>query len=122
MPLKKVALPPPDVGYYRVSLFHHQAKRILTMKESKIQTRHPEAGKKNKAISVEKYQTMKTAILKVLQHAEPTHTELMEKLVRNLKGKFQDNISWYGTTVKLDLEARKIIERTTTKPPHYRIR
>lgn len=92
------------------------------MKEVKIQTLHPENSKKNKSIPVEKYEFMKAAIMKVLQHSEPTHTKLMDELSKDLKNKFPDNISWYAMTVKLDLEARKIIERTRTKPPKYRIK
>jgi hypothetical protein len=30
-------------------------------------------------------------------------------------------VQWYGETVKLDLKARKIIERTGTKPERYRL-
>jgi hypothetical protein len=46
-----------------------------------------------------------------LQDKELTHTELFRQLTKDLKGKFSGNISWYGETVKLDLEARTIIER-----------
>ena len=47
---------------------------------------------------------------------ELTHSELLDKVNKGLKGKFSGNISWYAETVKLDLEARKIIERTSSKP------
>jgi len=42
-------------------------------------------------------------------------------LNKSLKGKFSDNISWYAETVKLDLEGRKKIERTSSKPQKYRL-
>jgi hypothetical protein len=45
-----------------------------------------------------------------------------EKQKNDLKGKFSDNISWYAETVKLDLEARKKIERTSSKPQKYRLK
>ena len=48
-----------------------------------------------------------------------THDELFDRLNKSLKNKFSGNISWYGETVKLDLEARKIIERTSSKPQKY---
>jgi hypothetical protein len=51
-----------------------------------------------------------------------SHTELMSALERKLKGKFDGNVSWYGETVKLDLEARRIVERTGAKPQKYRLR
>jgi hypothetical protein len=41
-------------------------------------------------------------------------------LGRNVKDNFEGGIQWYGETVKLDLEARKIIERTGSKPEKYR--
>jgi uncharacterized protein DUF6958 len=50
-----------------------------------------------------------------LKGKELTHTELQDQLNKSLTGKFSGNISWYGETVELDLEARKIIERTESK-------
>lgn len=91
------------------------------MAEEKILTKHPQ-GKTGRNISKKSYETLKTAILAALRKKELTHTELFEQLNRNLKGKFDGNISWYGETVKLDLEARKIIERTNSKPQRYKVR
>ena len=91
------------------------------MAEEKILTKHPQ-GKTGRNISKKNYETLKTAILSALQKKELTHTELFEQLNKNLKGKFDGNISWYGETVKLDLEARKIIERTDSKPQRYKVR
>jgi hypothetical protein len=92
------------------------------MKEEKIQTLHPQPDKTNKQISLAKYNLIKTHLLSVLKDAELTHTELMEKLYDNVKDIFEGGVQWYGETVKLDLEARKIIERTKTKPEKYRLR
>ena len=91
------------------------------MTEEKILTKHP-LGKSGKNISRQNYETLKKAILSALKDEELTHTELFNQLNKNLKGKFQGNISWYGETVKLDLEARKIIERTSSKPQKYRVK
>jgi len=91
------------------------------MAEEKILTKHP-LGKSGKKINRQKYETLKDAILSVLQDEELTHTELFNKLNKSLKGKFPGNISWYGETVKLDLEARKIIERISSKPQKYRVK
>jgi len=91
------------------------------MAEGKILTKHP-LGKSGKNISRESYETIKKAILAALMTNELTHTELTDQLNKNLKGKFSGNISWYGETVKLDLEARKIIERTSSKPQKYRLK
>ena len=86
----------------------------------KILTKHP-LGKSGKNIDKQKYETLKEAILKELQSKELTHTELFKQLNKRLKNKFSGNISWYGETVKLDLEARKIIERTSAKPAKYQL-
>lgn len=89
------------------------------MKEEKIQTLHPDSGKKNKLISLQKYNVIKENILSILKDSEPTHTELMEKLYADVKETFDGGVQWYGETVKLDLEARKIIVRTKSKPEKY---
>lgn len=92
-----------------------------TKTEKKILTRHP-SGKKGVNISQEKYDLMQKEILSALRKRELTHTELFEQVNKSLTNKFTGNINWYGETVKLDLEARKIIERTASKPPVYRLK
>jgi predicted DNA-binding protein (MmcQ/YjbR family) len=87
-----------------------------------IQTLHPDKNKTNKKISLEKYSNIKDTILKILQSKELTHSELMECLYQKVKDSFIGGVQWYGETVKLDLEARKIIERTSSKPEKYRLK
>ena len=91
------------------------------MAERKILTKHP-LGKSGKNISRENYEAIKDAILSALRNSELTHTELTNQLNKSLKGKFSGNISWYGETVKLDLEARKIIERIGSRPEKLRLK
>ena len=91
------------------------------MAEEKILTKHP-LGKSGKNISKQKYETLKKAILSALRNKELTHTELFSRLNKSLKGKFSGNVSWYGETVKLDLEARKIVQRTSSNPQKYRLK
>lgn len=91
------------------------------MKPAQIQTLHPQPGKTNKRIALEKYNVIKAHILAILQAEQLSHTELMEKLYDRVKDNFEGGVQWYGETVKLDLEARKIIERTGTKPEKYRL-
>ena len=90
------------------------------MTAEKILTKHP-LGKTGKNIDREKYETLKKGILSALRKNDLTHTELFGRLNKSLKGKFAGNISWYGETVKLDLEARNMIERTPSKPQKYRL-
>ena len=91
------------------------------MAEKTILTKHP-LGKRGRNISRQKYDALKKAILSSLRSKELAHTELFARLHHRLKGRFSGNISWYAETVKLDLEARKVIERTPSKPPKYRLK
>jgi hypothetical protein len=95
-------------------------KGRIEVAEEKILTKHP-LGKSGKNISRQKYEAIKKAILATLKNRELTHTELFHRLNATLKNKFSGNTSWFGETVKLDLEARKIIERTRSKPQKYRL-
>ena len=90
------------------------------MSEEKVITQHP-LGKTGRNISRQKYDTVKKAIVLLLKDNELTHTELFDQLNKRLKNQFAGNVSWYGETVKLDLEARKIIERSSSKPQKYRL-
>lgn len=92
------------------------------MKAELIQTLHPQVGKTNKKISLDKYTFIRENILSILAESELTHTELMEELFSRVKENFEGGVQWYGETVKLDLEARQIIERTTTKPEKYKLK
>ena len=88
------------------------------MPEAKILTKHP-LGKSGRNISKKNYEAAKQAIVSALRGKELTHAELFRHVNKNLKGKFDGNISWYAETVKLDLEARKIIQRDSSKPQKY---
>ena len=86
--------------------------------ESRILTRHPEKGKRGVNISKAKYETVRAAIVKALRaKKEMTFADLDKAVGKALKGKFEGSISWYFTTVKLDLEARKVIERVPKSTP-----
>jgi hypothetical protein len=91
------------------------------MKDKKILTKHP-LGKSGKNIDKQKYDTVKKAILSALAKKALTHDELFDRLDRTLASKFAGSIHWYGETVKLDLEARKTIKRSSEKPPKYRLK
>jgi len=90
--------------------------------EVKIQTLNPDRKKKGVNISRAKYDPMKKAILGSLDSGTLTHAELNKKVQKKLEGKFEGALAWYMETVKLDLEARNLIERTDSKPQRYRIK
>jgi hypothetical protein len=87
----------------------------------KILTKHP-LGKSGRNIDRQKYEMLRKAILSALRGNALTQSELFSRLNTDLKNRFSGNISWYGETVKLDLEAKEIIERTAPKPQKYRIK
>ena len=77
----------------------------------KIVTLHP-AGKAGVNIDKQKYDTVREAILQSLQdNGMMTFKDLTAEVRRRLEGNFTGSISWYVTTVKLDLEARGEIKR-----------
>ena len=89
--------------------------------EERILTLHP-LGKQGVNISKDKYDTMKKAILTCLSRTgELTFSKLANAVEESLAGNFEGSIRWYFTTVKLDLEARGIIERSPSKPPLIRM-
>ncbi|GIK58600.1 MAG: hypothetical protein HND44_12030 [Chloroflexi bacterium] len=81
------------------------------MTSERIMTLHPE-GKQGVNIEREKYEMMRRAIIGALQASQPQTFSGLEKAVSaQLEGNFDGSISWYFTTVKLDLEARQVVER-----------
>lgn len=72
----------------------------------RILTLHPE-GKKGVHISAEKYEQVRIAILEALE-SSCRFDEFFERAKSRLYG-FEGAITWYVESVKLDLEARKII-------------
>ena len=81
-------------------------------------TLHPQ-GKKGVNISKKKYdQIAETMLDLVKKHKEITYQDLNDEIVDELDGKFEGKIPWYVVTVKLDLEARGILERIPKSSPH----
>ena len=79
--------------------------------EEKVMTLHPD-GKSGVNISRAKYDQIRETIVSVLgERGEMTFTDLGAEMSNRLEGRFEGSISWYYTTVKLDLEARGVIER-----------
>ncbi len=88
------------------------------MSEEKILTLHPE-GKQGVNILKRRYDTIKSFILKTIEdHEEISFDELTDLAIDSLSDTFDGKVIWYVVTVKLDLEARKIIERVPKTSPH----
>ena len=90
--------------------------------EERILTKHP-AGKHGVNIDKKKYDLIRKAIIHSLRtKGELTFTDLTKRVKKNLEERFDGSIPWYVESVKLDLEARKIIKRIPkTKPQLYRL-
>lgn len=85
-------------------------------------TKHP-ANKHGVNISKKKYDVIRKAIVQSLRaKGKLTYTDLARAVKKKLKDGFEGSIPWYVESVKLDLEARKVIERIRrTKPQLYRL-
>lgn len=85
--------------------------RVRGQLDEKILTKHPDPGKQGVRISKAKYDVMRGTIVDLLRvNGEMTFTELVDAAKESLAGRFDGSISWYVTTVKLDLEARQVIQ------------
>lgn len=85
--------------------------------DERILTLHPR-GKSGVNISKTKYDLVRTAILESLADGrELTFSQLRDTVEQKLEGVFEGSISWFYTTVKLDLEARGEIKRASTSGP-----
>lgn len=82
-----------------------------------IRTLHPEK-KQGVKISREKYETIRNAILCVLQtEKEMSFMNLSRAVEKQVGHSFSGSVMWYVTTVKLDLEARGQIKRVPNSRP-----
>jgi hypothetical protein len=82
-----------------------------------IRTLHPEK-KQGVKISKEKYEIIRKAIMAALhKQKEMTFMNLSRAVEKEVKGNFDGSVTWYVTTVKLDLEARGEIKRVPNSRP-----
>jgi hypothetical protein len=86
--------------------------------EEKILTLHPK-GKKGTNIIKRRYDIIKRAMLSIIsKEGDIAYQDLSDKMVDQLQDSFDGKVAWYVVTVKLDLEARGIIERIPKTSPH----
>ena len=88
------------------------------MSEEKFLTLHP-AGKNGVNILKRRYDFIREYVLKVIKKEKKiTFKELCKRAENDLEKTFDGKITWYVVSVKLDLEARGIIERIPKTSPH----
>jgi len=86
--------------------------------EDRILTMHPQ-GKKGVNISRDKYDKIKSYILEKLGCQNIISYKELDSLAKEeLSDVFTGSVGWYLVTIKLDLEARGIIERVSMKGGH----
>jgi uncharacterized protein DUF6958 len=90
---------------------------LAAMADNRILTMHP-AGKQGVNIRQDRYEFIKNYILKTIEASgEITFSDLGDKAVEEISSQFDGKVLWYITTVKLDLEARNLIERIPKTSP-----
>ena len=83
-----------------------------------IYAKNPDPTKQGTTIDLHKYTQIKAAILHVVDAHGQVHFRDLPKFVEDqFRETFEGSISWYVTTVKLDLEARGILERVPNSRP-----
>lgn len=88
------------------------------LEDKRIMTLHPQ-GKKGVNILQRRYDVIKDYVIETLEKEEQiSYQELDRRAVKDLKKTFDGKIGWYVVSVKLDLEARGIIERVLKTSPH----
>jgi len=88
------------------------------MAEERILTLHPN-GKKGTNILKWKYNAIKTQLLAIIEeHGDIAFEDLADQMMKNMQDTFDGKVIWYTVSVKLDLEARQIIERIPKTSPH----
>jgi len=96
----------------------------VAQKEEKIMTLNPDKNKTGVNITKAKYDIIKQAIRKAIkERKEISYSTLINLIRARLANSFTGSIRWYVEIVKLDMEARKMIERIPdTKPQMYRLK
>lgn len=86
--------------------------------EPRIMTLHPQ-GKKGVHILQRRYDQIRRFIMETVEQDGPiTFEELSDRAVDELTPVFDGKVLWYVVSVKLDLEARGLIERVPKTSPH----
>lgn len=88
------------------------------MSEDRILTKHP-SGKLGVNILKRRYDVIASFILTTLKEREEiSYDKLSDLAITKLSATFDGKVVWYIVTVKLDLEARNLIERIPKASPH----
>jgi hypothetical protein len=85
--------------------------------DERVMTLHPQ-GKQGVNLDKHKYDIIRQAIVASLaERVEIPFQELAAAVAARLAAPFDGSIGWYTTTVKLDLEARGVVQRVPGRSP-----
>lgn len=88
------------------------------MNEERILTLHP-LGKAGVNITKRRYDVIRNFIIETIsEHHKISYKDLTGLAEEKLAASFDGKVGWYIVTVKLDLEARGVIERIPKTSPH----
>ena len=94
--------------------------------EQRIEALHPDPKKRGTTVSREMYEAVRKAVLDAVPDEEPglPFMDLAREVERRAPRRLFENasVSWYATTVKLDLEARGLIRRVPGVSPQRLVR
>lgn len=90
----------------------------------RVEVHNPDPSKSGSTIDRDKYDVVRKAILDAIEaHGEIRFKDLRGEVEERLPENFDGSPGWYTTTVKLDLEARGLLERIPgASPQRLRIR
>jgi hypothetical protein len=94
---------------------------MLKKSDDKMSVENVNVPGKMSRVNVAKYEAMKEAMFQVLPRKEPglTQAEIREAVIPQLPEDLYpggSTVGWWAKTVQLDLEAKGILIRETTKP------
>lgn len=88
--------------------------------DGKVLAENPDPDKEGTSIDRDKYEIIRNAIVTTLQEQGENGEMALKAVVEAVKTQLPDfdgSVNWYVTTVKLDLEAKNIIERVPNESP-----
>ena len=84
----------------------------------RILAQHPDPDKQGVNIDKGKYDVIRDAILQAIcKSGEITFQDLSHDVRQRVQDGFEGSVTWYVTTVKLDLKARGLIRRVPGSQP-----
>ena len=94
--------------------------------EARVETLHPDPDRQGTRISKAMYDAVRDAILDAVPESEPglPFADLSGKVRERVPEQLFENasVTWYTVTVKLDLEARGLVNRVPGSGPQRLVR